>query len=148
MGSSSVRSRQAQHLLQVGVGLFLFAVLLGLAIPRFTVPRIALSAHLIGILQGLFLVIVGLLWTKLDLTSRQLKTTFFLVVYEAIVATLSNLLAAVWGAGDTIIPMAAGTAHGSDAEELIINIGLRSTAAALIVALALIIWGLRRAPAA
>ena len=148
MESSSVQSRAAQRLLQVGVGLFLFAVLLGLAIPHFTVPRLALSAHLIGILQGLFLAVVGLLWPRLTLTLVQFKVTFWLLVYEAVAATLSNVLAAAWGAGNTIIPMAAGPAHGSDLQEIVINIGLRSTALALIVALALILWGLRRASAA
>jgi hypothetical protein len=69
-------------------------------------------------------------------------------VYEAVAATLSNVLAAAWGAGNTIIPIAAGPAHGSDLQEIVINIGLRSTALALIVALALILWGLRRASAA
>jgi len=148
MESSSVQSRAAQRLLQVGVGLFLFAVLLGLAIPHFTVPRLALSAHLIGILQGLFLAVVGLLWPRLTLTPTHFKVTFWLLVYEAVAATLSNVLAAAWDAGNTIIPMAAGPAHGSDLQEIVINIGLRSTALALIVALALILWGLRRASAA
>jgi hypothetical protein len=69
-------------------------------------------------------------------------------VYEAVAATLSNLLAAAWGAGNTIIPMAAGAAHGSDFQEIVINIGLRSTALALIIALALILWGLRGGSAA
>ena len=45
------RSRQSQRLLQIGVALFLIAVILGLAIPQFTVPRLALSAHLIGYLS-------------------------------------------------------------------------------------------------
>jgi hydroxylaminobenzene mutase len=148
MESSSVQAREAQRLLQVGVGLFLFAVLLGLAIPHFAVPRLALSAHLIGILQGVFLAMVGLLWPRLTLTLAQFKVTFWLLVYEAVAATLSNVLAAAWGAGNTIIPIAAGSAHGSDLQEIVINIGLRSTALALIVALALILWGLRRPSAA
>lgn len=142
------RSNQSQRLLQIGIALFLVAVLLGLAIPHFTVPRLALSAHLVGILQGIFLVVLGLLWPRLNLTPRQLKTAFWLVAYQSIAAPLSNLLAAAWGAGNTIIPMAAGAAHGSSGQEVVINVGLRSTGAALIVSLALILWGLRRAPGA
>lgn len=142
------RSSQAQRLLQVGIGLFLVAVLLGLAISHFAVPRLALSAHLIGILQGIFLVVAGLLWPRLNLTPAQFGGTFWLLVYQALAAFLSNLLAAAWGAGNSIIPMAAGTAHGSAAQEAVINIGLRSAAAALIIGLLLILWGLRRAPVA
>lgn len=142
------RSSQSQRLLQAGVALFLAAVLLGLAIPHFTVPRLALSAHLVGILQGIFLVVVGLVWVRLNLTPRQFMLVFWLVLYQAVAAPVSNLLAAAWGAGNSIIPMAAGAAHGSTAQEAVINGGLRSAGAALIVALVLILWGLRRAPAA
>ena len=148
MEPSSDRSREAQRLLQIGIGLVLFAVLLGLAIPHFTVPRLALSAHLVGILQGIFLGVVGLLWSRLSLTPRQLKLTFGLIVYQAVAATLANLLAGAWGAGNSIIPMAAGAAHGSISQEIVINIGLRSSAAALIAALGLILLGLRPASAA
>ena len=141
-------SRQSQRLLQTGICLFLVAVLLGLAIQQFTVPRLALSAHLIGILQGIVLVVVGLLWPRLCLTPRQFRLTFWLVVYQAVVAFLSNVLAAAWGAGNSIIPIAAGAARGSTVEEAVINIGLRSAGAALIIGLLLILWGLRRTPAA
>jgi hydroxylaminobenzene mutase len=142
------RSSQCHRLLQLGVALFLAALLFGLGIPHFTVPRLALSAHLIGLLQGMFLVVLGLLWSRLSLTSVQFKFAFWLVAYQAIAASLSNLLAAVWGAGNTIIPIAAGAARGSAIQEAVINVGLRSAGAALIVGLSLVLWGLRRAPVA
>ena len=141
-------SRQSQRLLQTGICLFLVAVLLGLAIQQFTVPRLALSAHLIGILQGIVLVVVGLVWPRLYLAPRQFRLTFWLVVYQAVAAFLSNVLGAAWGAGNSIIPIAAGAARGSTVEEAVINIGLRSAGAALIIGLLLILWGLRRTPAA
>jgi hydroxylaminobenzene mutase len=107
MESSSASSRQAHCFLQVGVALFLVAALLGLAVPQFAVPRVALSAHLVGILQGIFLVVVGLLWPKLTFSPIQSHLAFGLLIYQAVAAPLSNLLAAVWGAGNSIIPMAA-----------------------------------------
>jgi len=141
-------SSQSQRLLQIGVAVLLAAALLGLAIPQFAVPRLAFSAHLIGILQGILLMVVGLLWPRLNLTPKQLQLVFWLVVYQAIAAPLSNLLAAAWGAGNSIIPIAAGEAHGSAVQETVINVGLRSAGAALIVSLVFILWGLRPVPAA
>jgi hydroxylaminobenzene mutase len=119
----------------------------GLAIPHFTSPRVALSAHLVGILQGMFLVVVGLLWPKLSLSPAQSRLAFGLITYQAVAATAANMLAGLWGAGNSIIPMAAGAAHGSNVQEAVVSIGLRSAGAALIGSLALILWGLRR-PAA
>ncbi len=141
-------SRQAMQLLRTGVALSLAAALVGLLISHFTVPRLALSAHLIALLQGIFLVVLGLLWPKLSLTPVQAGIAFWLLTYQAIVAPLSNLLAAAWGAGNSILPMAAGAAHGGVVEEAVINVGLRSSGAALICGLLLVSWGLRRAPAA
>lgn len=114
---SLTSSLQALWLVRAGIGLLLAASLLGLAIPQFAVPRLALSGHLIALLQG-------------------------------IAAPLSNVLGAVLGAGNSILPIAAGSAHGGTAQELVINIGLRSAGAAVVVGLTLMLWGLRRAPAA
>ncbi len=143
MDTSTMSSRQAHRLLQVGVALILFAALIGLAVPHFTVPRIALSAHLIGILQGIFLVTLGLLWPKIRLSPATSKIAFWLLIYECFAALTANLLAGAWGAGNSILPLAAGTAHGSVFQEAVITIGLRSAGASLIVALLLILWGLR-----
>lgn len=141
-------SRQAIWLLRAGIALVLAAALMGLAVSHFTVPRLALSAHLIALLQGIFLVVLGLIWPKLVLTKVQAGIAFGLLTYQAVAAPLSNLFAAAWGAGNSIVPMAAGVAHGSTGQEAIINIGLRSAGAALIVGLLLVLWGLRGAPAA
>ena len=142
------RASQSHRLLQVGVCLLLVAVSLGLAIPHFAAPRLALSAHLIGVLQGMLLLVVGSLWARFNLTRIESTLAFCLAVYQALAAFLSNLLAAAWGAGNSILPIAAGTAHGSTVQEAIIIIGLRSAGAALIAALLLLLWGLRRASAA
>ncbi|HEU0199076.1 MAG TPA: hypothetical protein VFR86_01450 [Burkholderiaceae bacterium] len=119
------------------------AALVGLAAPHFTVPRLALSAHLVGILRGILLVVLGLVWSRLNLSPAQSKLALGLLIYQSISALSANLLAAAWGAGNSIIPMAAGTAHGSTAQEAVINVGLRSAGAALIIAMVLILWGLR-----
>jgi (hydroxyamino)benzene mutase len=143
---SSTPSLQAHWLLRAGIGLVLAAALLGVAIPHFTVPRLALSAHLIALLQGVFLIVLGLLWSRLQLTSVQARTASSLLVYQAIAAPLTNLLAAAWGAGNSVLPLAAGSAHGGSFQEAVIEFGLRSAGAALVAALLLLLWGLRRAP--
>lgn len=135
--------KQSRLLLQSGIALFLVAALVGLAVPQFTVPRLALSGHIVGLLQGMFLVLLGLLWPKLNLGPTQARVTFTLLLYQSIAAPLSNLLGAAWGAGNSIVPMAAGAAHGTAAQEAVVNAGLRSAGGALIVSLVLILWGLR-----
>jgi hydroxylaminobenzene mutase len=143
MDTSEWSLRQGHRLLQMGVLLFLFALLVGLVVPRFSVPCLGLSAHLLGITQGLFLMVTGLLWPKLVLTHATSLVGFWLAVYGCFAAWTANVLAGVWGAGNSLLPMAAGQAHGSALQEGIIAISLRTAAVSLIAASLLILWGLR-----
>lgn len=146
MEPTAAQLRQGHRLLQAGVAIFLAALFIGLALPYMAVPRLALSAHLVGMLQGIFLLVLGLAWGRLTLGRGPLALAFCLLIYQAIAAPVANLLAALWGAGNSIIPMAAGAAHGTPLQETVINFGLRSAGAALIVALVLVLWGLHRTP--
>ena len=56
-----------------------------------------------------------------------------------VAAWLGNLLGAHWGAGNTLLPMAAGSAHGNALQEFIIMIALRSSAIALLIAISLML---------
>ena len=132
-----------QRLVQLGVLLFLISLLIGLAVPLFSVPRLALSVHLLGLMQGLFLAVVGLLWPRLVMRRRALLATFWFLAYGCVAAWTANLLAAVWGAGNTILPIAAGAARGTPVQETVIAIVLRSGGAALILGTGLLLWGLR-----
>ena len=133
------------RLIQLGVSLFLIGLLVGLAVPFFAVPRLALSVHLLGLMQGLFLSVVGILWPRLKFTHGTRAAAFWLLVYGCIAAWMSNLLGAIWGAGNSIVPIAAGAARGSEIQEMIIVIGLRSGGLALIAGTVLLLWGLRGA---
>jgi (hydroxyamino)benzene mutase len=135
--------RQGQRLLQAGILLFLLALLVGLAVPRFAVPRLGLAAHLLGIMQGIFLMVIGLLWPRLNLTSGVSRLGSWLALYGCFAAWAANVLAGVWGAGNTMLPMAAGQARGSTLQEAIIATGLRTAAVSLIAAAIVILWGLR-----
>jgi (hydroxyamino)benzene mutase len=143
MHSSDWRSHQAHRLLQFGILLFLLALLIGLAVPFFTVPRVGLSAHLLGIMQGMFLIITGLLWTKLRLTVSMSRMVFCLLVYGCFAAWMANVLAGVWGAGSAMLPLAAGQVRGTMLQEAIIKVVLRTAAVSLIAAVTFIAWGLR-----
>jgi hydroxylaminobenzene mutase len=94
-------------------------------------------------MQGLFLMIAGLMWPKLTFGRTTSRIAFCLLVYGCFAALAANALAGLWGAGNTLLPLAAGAAHGSTVQEMVIMVGLRTAAVALILSVILIIWGLR-----
>ena len=146
MDVSGESPRDGHRLLQVGILLFLLALLVGLAVPRFAVPRLALSTHLLGIMQGTFLMVSGLLWPRLRLTRPLSRLGCGLAIYGCFAAWTANLCGAVWGAGSSMMPIAAGQARGSAIQEGAIRVGLMTGAASLIIAAILILWGLRNSP--
>ena len=70
-----------RSLLRLGATLFLIGLLTGLAVPEMRNPRAGLSAHLEGLMNGMFLMIAGLAWKELGLGARAGRITFGLLVF-------------------------------------------------------------------
>lgn len=138
--------RDGHRLLQTGALLFLLGLLTGLAMPQFTSPRLALSTHLLGLMQGTFLLAAGLMWPRLHLSSTASRGGHALAIYGCLSAWTANFLSAAWGAGGSMVPMAAGGARGSMLQEGLIRLLLMPAAAALVATTVLILWGLRTPP--
>jgi hydroxylaminobenzene mutase len=136
-------ARQSQRMLQIGVALFLFSSLEGFVIQLFPEPQLGLSVHTLSALEGVIIVALGLLWPRLALGPRAAATAFWLFLYSTLATLVPYVLAAVWGAGHTIIPLAAGPAQGAAWQELVITAILYTAAPTVIISLVLILWGLR-----
>jgi len=143
MKSSNLLSRQGHYLLQTGIALFVFSGLEGFAIPRLQAPHLGRSVHTLSGLQGVITLALGLLWPKLNLSPSTSRIAFWTFIYSSFATLIPFVMAAVWGAGNTTIPQAAGTARGSALQEAIIKIVLYSAAAPFFISMALILWGLR-----
>ena len=129
-------------LLQLGVLLFLIGLLTGLVIPRFANPRLGLASHLEGVLNGMFLIVLGLLWRRLNLPNGWLVLTFWLAVYGSFANWLATLLAAYWGAGK-LMPIAGMSRQGSSVQEGAIRFLLTTLSLAMIAVCVIVIVGLR-----
>ena len=68
-------------LLAAGAVLFLLGLLSGLAVPAMTNPRMGLSGHLEGVMNGMFLIVVGLAWARLGLAARARAVTAWCLLY-------------------------------------------------------------------
>jgi len=128
-------------LLQLGIALFLLGLLTGFVIPKFKNPRMALSSHLEGVLNGIFLVALGLLWTRLDLSAALLTVTFWFAIYGTFANWLATLLAAVWGAG-SMMPIAAQGQLSSAGKEVTIKSLLGTLSLAMVAVCVLVLVGL------
>ncbi len=140
MQKKATTKQYAAWLLFLGILLFLFGLVNGLFIPLMTNPRMGLSAHLEGTLNGIFLVILGLIWDKLLLKDKWLTTTFWLIVYGSFANFVAVTIAAITGAGK-MMPMAGGK-EGDSVIEGLISFLLYSLALSMIVACSIVLRGL------
>jgi hydroxylaminobenzene mutase len=129
-------------LMRLGAILFLCGLVIGLIAWQLANPRMGLSSHLEGVMNGTFLLAVGLLWGRLKLGGAMRTALFWLAIYGTYSNVAATFLAAWWPAGE-FMSIAAPTPRGTDIQEQIITALLNSTAATIILASVLIIWGLR-----
>ena len=139
----SFRSRDGRRLLRLGAVLFLLGLLVGLGIPHFAAPRQALAAHLLPVTQAALLMVLGVAWPRLRLTSRQSRLGSGLGLYGFPAAWFATLLAALWKAGATMMPMSSGGAYGTPVQESAIRLLLTSGALCQIGFAVVVVWGLR-----
>ena len=134
---------QGHRLIWFGVLLFLFGLLTGFGINAMASPRIGLSSHLEGVLNGMLLMVLGLIWPKMVLSQTLLKTGFGLALFGTYTNWGTTLLAAIWGAGLTFMPLSAGNAAGTAFQEAVIMTGLISLSIAMVLLSLILLWGLR-----
>lgn len=138
------QSATAHRLLQLGVLLFLVGLVVGLTLPVLANPRMGLASHMEGVMNGLFLIALGLVWPRLTSSPSMQRLTFALAVYGTFANLVATFLAAAWGAGAPMMPIAAGGYAGSSTQELVIRVLLVSLALADMAACVLVLMGLRR----
>ena len=139
MKSNNKIKHDADRLVFLGILLFLFGLLIGLFIPMMTNPRMGLSAHLEGTMNGIFLVILGLVWRKLLLNDTWLTITFWLTIYGSFANFAAVTIAAITGAGK-MMPIAGGK-EGTSVVEALISFLLISLALATIIVCTIVLTG-------
>ena len=135
--------KQASNLLFLGFLLFLFGLITGLIVPAFANPRLAISSHIEGVLNGIFLIVLGLVWHKLALSERLLKTTYWLTLYGTFANWFALLFAAVFNAGKLLGVMAGGT-EGPAIPEAVVAFLLITLSVAMVTISVLVLVGLKR----
>jgi (hydroxyamino)benzene mutase len=137
--------RLGRRVIRHGFILFLLGLLTGFMIPLLANPRMALTSHLEGLMNGTFLIAVGLAWPHLRLGGWAAAAAFWLLLYGTYANWFATLLAAHWATG-RLTPIAAPGMEGTAVQEAIVNFGLISLALAIVPALGILVWGMRGAP--
>lgn len=140
---NTVNEILSRWVLRLGIGLFLLGLISGLVIPAMANPRMGLTSHLEGVINGTFLIALGAIWPRLVLGSLAQKALFGITIYGSYANWLATFLAGLWGAGSAMMPIAGGGHTGTAGQELLISFALISLSVGMIVTSLMVLWGLR-----
>lgn len=143
MEKSIIKNYYSNRLILLGVLLFFLGLVVGLFVPLFANPRMGLSSHIEGVLNGIFLMVLGLIWHKIDLSDRWLSITFWLALYGTFANWFSMLFAAVFNAGKSLT-IAANGQEGSPFAEVTLMFFLVSLSLAMLTICVTVMTGLIR----
>lgn len=132
----------SRRLKMLGMLLFLLGLLTGFLVMGLKNPRMGLSAHLEGVMNGSFLVISGFLWEELKLSAPQKKILLWTMLYGTFANWLFTLLSAVFGTS-RITPIIGAGHEGSPLQEQVVAAGIISVGLTMVIALGLLVYGLR-----
>lgn len=136
-------TNMSQPLLVLGALLFLVGLLQGAVVDVFHSPRLALSAHIAAVQNGMVLMIYGLLWSRLSLTTPLERVTQVSAIAGMYLIWLGFTLAATTGASRVLKFSGAGFS-ASQPFELATGALIYAGAGASIVAAFLVLLGLVR----
>lgn len=125
-----------------GTALFLLGLGTGLAGGHASNPRMGLSAHLEGVMNGILLIALAGIWQEIRLPEALGRATFRLALYGAYSNWCVTVLAAVLGTG-SMTPIAAEGRSAAPWKEVLVSLGFGSVALSTLLASALILAGLR-----
>jgi (hydroxyamino)benzene mutase len=124
--------------------LFFLGLLVGFAVPAFKNPRMGLSGHLVGVINGVFLIAVALIWNEVKLSARAGAAVFWTLLYGSYANIVASVIAAAYGTKAFTPIVGEGFGAGFWPEGvvsfLLVTVGL-----AMVGALASLLWGVRKA---
>ncbi|MDE2420773.1 MAG: hydrogenase [Gammaproteobacteria bacterium] len=132
-----------RQLLWHGMFLFLLGLITGLLELKFTNTRMALAAHLEGVMNGIFLLAVGANWLEVKLSPRLKTAAYWSLLYGTYANWAFTTLAAIFGTA-ALSPITGVGHSGQPWQETLITLGFMSVGIVIISATILILWGLRR----
>jgi (hydroxyamino)benzene mutase len=136
-----------RFLIRAGFLLFTLALLTGFAIPAFLNQRMALAAHITGVLNALVLMALGLAWGLLAFSPLQAKLTRVTFLFATYGNWGASCLAAAWGT-NRLTPLSGSGYGAAPWQESVVQALQVSITVAIVAGAVSVVYALRPRPVA
>ena len=127
---------------RAGFVLFMLALLTGFLIPALLNKKMALAAHVTGIMNALVLIALGLAWGLLTVSPLQANLTRGAFLYGTYANWIASRLAAVWGTS-RLTPLAGAGYSAAPWKEAVVQAVQASLGLAMLAGSVLVVYALR-----
>jgi hydroxylaminobenzene mutase len=131
-----------RRLMWHGMCLFLLGLLTGFVESRFTNVRMGLAAHLEGVMNGIFLLALGAVWTSVRLSPRAKTIAFWIALYGTYGNWIATTLAAIFGTA-ALSPITGAGHSGLVWQQSVVTIGFMTVGVTTVAFSVLMLRGLR-----
>jgi hydroxylaminobenzene mutase len=131
-----------RRLMWHGMFLFLIGLFTGFAETHFANTRMALAAHLEGVMNGIFLLALGAVWNEVHLSPTTKNVAYWIALFGTYGNWFVTTLAAIFGTG-ALSPITAAGHSGQPWQESLVTLGFLFVGATIITTSVLVLWGLR-----
>jgi (hydroxyamino)benzene mutase len=132
-----------RRLLFHGIALFLIGLFTGLAEQHFVNVRMALAAHLEGVMNGIFLLAVGAIWNEVKLSSRSGMAAYWALLSGTYGNWAVTTTAAILGTA-ALSPIAAAGQRAAPWQETLVTAGFVLIGLAVIFSVSIAFVGAAR----
>lgn len=133
-----------EKLIWYGALLFTFGILTQLVIYFAINPRMALSAHIVALMSGTFLILLGFLWNEMDLPGPMPKVAYWLFLYSTYSSWGSMFTASLFGTSRNTPFASQGITGAATWQENVADFGYGSFFVTIVLTCLVTLWGLRR----
>jgi hydroxylaminobenzene mutase len=131
-----------RRLMWHGMFLFLLGLITGFAETHFANVRMGLAAHLEGVMNGIFLIALGAIWSEVRLPSPTKAIAYWTALYGSYVNWLVTTLAAIFGTA-ALSPISSAGHTGQPWQEDVVTANFISVGIVIVASAVLVLWGLR-----
>ena len=129
-----------RRLMWHGMFLFLLGLITGFLEQHFANVRMGLAAHLEGVMNGIFLLALGAIWTQVQLPRAAKGAAYWTALYSAYMNWLVTTLAAAFGTA-ALSPITAAGHTGKPWQESLVTAGFMSVGLAIVAGSLLLLLG-------
>ena len=131
-----------RRLIWYGILLFLLGLLTGFLEQQFDNPRMGLASHLEGVMNGIFLLALGSVWTDVRLSPLTKAIAYWTALYGTYGNWLVTTLAAVFGTA-ALSPITGAGHSGQGWQESMVTLGFLIVGITIVTSSVFLLWGLR-----